>query len=92
MTDRNAKKKGKRRVRTYSEELVEFCDSFLLSTEMATARDTFSNWDGDLRLDDLPSDAPKELRESIEAVNKVIAEGQPLMKALVKRLEEIRYA
>lgn len=80
------------KAKSVSKELREFCDEVLESTEMATAMDTFANWEGDLLVSDLPPDAPKGLRESIEAVNKVIADGKPIFDALVKRLEEIQDA
>ena len=84
--DKNCKAKS------VSKELYDLCNEFMQSTEMATAMDTFANWNGDLLLGDLPPDAPTGLRESIEAVNKVIADGKPLFDALVKRLEEIQNA
>ena len=84
--DKNGKAKS------VSKELREFCDEVLESTEMATAMDTFANWNGDLLLGDLPPDAPTGLRESIEAVNKVIADGKPIFDALVERLEGIQDA
>ena len=84
--DKNGKAKS------VSKELYDLCNEFMQSTEMATAMDTFANWNGDVLLDDLPPDAPTGLRESIVAVNKVIADGKPLFDALVKRLEEIQTA
>ena len=83
-------KSGK--AKSVSKELREFCDGVLQSTEIATAMDTFANWNGDLLLGDLPPDAPMGLRESIEAVNKVIADGKPIFDALVERLEGIQDA
>ena len=84
--DKNGKAKS------VSKELYDLCNEFMQSTEMATAMDTFANWNGDVLLDDLSPDAPTGLRESIVAVNKVIADGKPLFAALVKRLEEIQNA
>ena len=84
--DKNGKAKS------VSKELYDLCNEFMQSTEMATAMDTFANWNGDVLLDDLPPGAPTGLRESIVAVNRVIADGKPLFDALVKRLEEIQNA
>ena len=38
------------KAKSVSKELREFCDGVLQSTEMATAMDTFANWNGDLLL------------------------------------------
>ena len=80
------------KAKSVSKELREFCDGVLQSTEIATAMDTFANWNGELLVGELPPDAPVGLRESIEAVTRLIADGKPLFDALVKRLEDIQNA
>ena len=89
MKDRNAKKKGKRRVKTYSEELVEFCEEFDVSTELIVANDAISNWDGDWRLKNLPADAPKALRKRLAEVTKGIEKVRPALDALVYEIGKI---
>ena len=84
--DKNGKAKS------VSKELYDLCNEFMQSTEMATAMDTFANWNGELLVGELPPDAPVGLRESIEAVTRLIADGKPLFDALVKRLEDIQNA
>ena len=88
MKDRKTKR-GKRRVKTYSEELVEFCEEFDVSTELIVANDAISNWDGEWRLENLPADAPKELRKHLAEVNRGIAKVRPAFEALEKEIEKI---
>ena len=92
MKDKTGKKGKGQKANEVGAELHGFCEGVLQSTEIATAMDTFANWNGDLLLGDLPPDAPTGLRESIEAVNKVIAGGKPIFDALVERLEGIQDA
>lgn len=82
-------KRGKRKVKTYSEELVEFCEEFDGSTEMVVAGDGIVNWDGEWRLENLPADAPKELRKRLAEVNRGIAKVRPAFEALEKEIEKI---
>lgn len=89
MKDRNARKKGKRRVKTYSEELVEFCEEFDVSTELIVANDAISNWDGDWRLKNLPADAPKALRKRLAEVTRGIEKVRPALDALVDEIAKI---
>lgn len=89
MKDRNARKKGKRRVKTYSEELVEFCEEFDVSTELIVANDAISNWDGDWRLKNLPASAPKALRKRLAEVTRGIEKVRPALDALVDEIAKI---
>ena len=87
---RNQKtKKGKRTAKTYSEELVEFCEEFDVSTELIVANDAISNWDGDWRLKNLPADAPKALRKRLAEVTKGIEKVRPALDALVDEIGKI---
>ena len=88
MKDQKAKSR-KRKVKTYSEELVEFCEEMLGESSMIAAADAFANWEGEYQLENLPPDAPKGLRDKIAAVNKVFKEGKPAFDALTKELEKI---
>ena len=88
MKDQKAKSR-KRKVKTYSEELVEFCEEMLGESSMIAAADAFANWEGEYQLENLPADAPKGLRDKIEAVNKVFKAGKPAFDALEKELEKI---
>ena len=89
MKDRNTKKKGKRRVKTYSEELVDFCVEFDASTELIVATDGISNWDGDWWLKNLPADAPKALRKRLAEVTRGIEKVRPALDALVDEIAKI---
>ena len=89
MKERNAKKKGKRKVKTYSEELVEFCEEFDVSTELIVANDAISNWDGDWRLENLPADTPKALRKRLAEVTRGIEKVRPALDALVDEIAKI---
>ena len=88
MKDQKAKSR-KRKVKTYSEELVDFCEEMLGESSMIAAADAFANWEGEYQLENLPPDAPKGLRDKIAAVNKVFKEGKPAFDALTKELEKI---
>ena len=81
--------KGKNRRKSYSEELMDFCDEMLGESSMVAAADAFANWEGEFQLENLPPDAPKGLRERIAAVNKVFADGKTAFDALTKELEKI---
>ena len=87
---RNQKtKKVKRTAKTYSEELVEFCEEFDGSTELIVANDAITNWDGDWRLKNLPADAPKALRKRLAEVTRGIAKVRPALDALVDEIAKI---
>ena len=87
---RNQKtKKVKRTAKTYSEELVEFCEEFDTSTELIVANDAITNWDGDWRLKNLPADAPKALRKRLAEVTRGIAKVRPALDALVDEIAKI---
>ena len=88
MKDRKTKR-GKRRVKTYSEELVEFCEEFDTSTELIVANDAITNWDGEWRLENLPADAPQALRKRLAEVTKGIAKVRPAFDALVDEIAKI---
>ena len=88
MKDQKAKSR-KRKVKTYSEELVEFCEEFDTSTELIVANDAITNWDGDWRLKNLPADAPKALRKRLAEVTKGIAKVRPALDALVDEIGKI---
>ena len=81
--------KGKNRRKSYSEELMDFCEEMLGESSMVAAADAFANWEGEYQLENLPPDAPKGLRDKIAAVNKVFKEGKPAFDALTKELEKI---
>ena len=78
-----------RKVKTYSEELVEFCEEFDTSTELIVANDAITNWDGDWRLKNLPADAPKALRKRLAEVTRGIAKVRPALDALVDEIAKI---
>ena len=87
---RNQKtKKVKRTAKTYSEELVEFCEEFDTSTELIVANDAITNWDGDWRLKNLPADAPKALRKRLAEVTRGIEKVRPALDALVDEIAKI---
>ena len=81
--------KGKNRRKSYSEELMDFCEEMLGESSMIAAADAFANWEGEYQLENLPPDAPKGLGERIAAVNKVFADGKPAFDALTQELEKI---
>ena len=88
MKDQKTKSR-KRKVKTYSEELVEFCEEFDTSTELIVANDAITNWDGDWRLKNLPADAPKALRKRLAEVTRGIARVRPALDALVDEIAKI---
>ena len=88
MKDQKTKSR-KRKVKTYSEELVEFCEEFDTSTELIVANDAITNWDGDWRLKNLPADAPKALRKRLAEVTRGIAKVRPALDALVDEIAKI---
>ena len=89
MKNKRAAKKGNRNATGYSKELRDFCEEFLGSDELIVAADAFANWDGEWRLENLPPDAPKGMRENLEAENKAIKEGRVAFDALEKTLKQI---
>ena len=88
MKDQKTKSR-KRKIKTYSEELVEFCEEFDTSTELIVANDAITNWDGDWRLKNLPADAPKALRKRLAEVTRGIAKVRPALDALVDEIAKI---
>ena len=73
----------------HSQELREFCEELIANDSMNGIAIAYLDFDGAKLLKKLPPDAPKKLRDTLEAMVKVVNESRPTFNSLMRQLNKI---
>ena len=85
----NSKNKARRRGKTYGPDVIRFCEVLIADDAMNGIAVAYLNFNGKELLKKLPVDAPKELRNRLEAMCKAVEVTRPAFNALTRILNKI---
>lgn len=89
MKNRNGKNKTRRQGKAYSPEVVEFCKDIIADDTMNGIAVAYLNFNGKKLLKKLPADAPRKLRDRLEAMVKSVDVSRPAFNALARIVNKI---